>query len=395
MRVSPRLRLQVGVFAVIAAILFIVTYVIPATGAFDTSEPAEQGETQQGTVTRVLDEQVEQGPAGDIVHRTLEVRVGDRTVTVEQSYTEEDAMALDVDPGDKVLLQVSEGPEGETYFIAGFVRTTPLILLAVAFAGLVLLVGRWRGLTSLLGLGASLLVIVRFILPGILSGADPVLISVIGALVIMLTTLYLAHGVTAKTSVALLGTVIALLLTAALAQISISVTKLSGLADESAVTLQILSAGDIDAGGLLLAGIIIGALGVLDDVTVAQASTVFELHHANPLLGARELYQRAMNVGRDHIASTVNTLVLAYAGAALPLLALLALLTEPLDSLLNREFLSTEIVRTLVGSMGIVAAVPLTTALAAIVAGGGFFRTPLSASITRAPVEGSEEEREA
>jgi uncharacterized membrane protein len=335
-------------------------------------------------VTRVLEDAVEQGPRGDTRHRVLELRLeGGRTVTVEQSYTEQDATALDVQPGDDVLLQVSEGPEGETYFIADYVRRAPLALLAIAFAVLVLVVGRWRGLTSLLGLGASFLVIIRFVLPGILSGADPVLISVIGALVVMLTTLYLAHGVTAKTTVALLGTALALGLTAALAHFSIDLAKLSGLADEEAATLRIISSGAIDARGLLLSGMIIGASGVLDDVTVTQASAVYELRAANPSLRPVELYRRGMNVGRDHIASTVNTLVLAYAGASLPLLALLALQTEPLDSLLNREFLAAEIVRTLVGSMGIVAAVPLTTGLAALVAGRAFARLPLGSSIRR------------
>jgi uncharacterized membrane protein len=319
---------------------------------------------------------------------------GGRTVTVEQAYTEQDAIALDVQPGDDVLLQVSEGPDGESYFIADYVRHAPLVLLAVAFAALVLVVGRWRGLTSLLGLAASFLVIIRFVLPGILSGADPVLISVIGALVIMLTTLYLAHGVTAKTTVALLGTALALGLTAGLAHFSIDLAKLSGLADEEAVTLRIISNGAIDAGGLLLSGIIIGALGVLDDVTVTQASAVYELQAANPTLRPAELYRRGMNVGRDHIASTVNTLVLAYAGASLPLLALLALQTEPLGSLLNREFLAAEIVRTLVGSMGIVAAVPLTTGLAALVAGRASLKLPLGSSMRRVEPEAPAAETE-
>jgi uncharacterized membrane protein len=382
----PRHWLQAGVLVVVAVTLFIVTYAVPESGAFSTPDIPQQSESRAGKVTRVIEERIEAGPQGNVVHSTLEVEVDNRTVVVERSYTENDALSLDFDAGDEVLVSVSEGPEGETYFISDFIRTTPLVVLGLAFAVLVLVVGGWRGLRALLGLGVSLLVIVRFILPGVLAGADPVLISVIGACVIMLATLFLSHGVTAKTGVALLATSLALLLTAGLAEFSISFAKLSGFGDEQAVSLQILSSGEIDAGGLLLAGIIIGALGVLDDVTVAQASTVFELRQANPLFGAWELYRRAMNVGRDHIASTVNTLVLAYAGASLPLLALLALLTEPLGSLLNREFLAAEIVRTLVGSIGIVTAVPLTTALAAIVAGGPVTRTPAGDPVTDTPV---------
>jgi len=225
-------------------------------------------------------------------------------------------------------------------------------------------------------MAASLLVIIRFIIPGILAGYDPVLISVIGAFVIMLPTLYLAHGINHKTTVALAGTAFSLALTAALASLCIVIAKLSGTASEEAAVLRSLSEGRINAEGLLLAGIIIGALGVLDDVTVGQASTVFELRRANPRLGITELYRRGMNVGRDHIASTVNTLILAYAGAALPLLIVLANQPEPVGTLINREFLATEIVRALVGSIGIVAAVPATTVLAALFASRMTAATP-------------------
>ena len=238
-------------------------------------------------------------------------------------------------------------------------------MLFVAFAAFVILVARWQGALSLVGMVLSLLVILRFIIPGIVDGYDPVVISVIGAVVIMASSLYLSHGINRKTTTAFLGTGIALALTAVLAGIGISLTQLSGLADEQAATLRIITDAGIKPEGLLLAGIIIGALGVLDDVCVAQASAVFELKSANPALHGWDLFERAMNIGRDHIASTVNTLFLAYAGAALPLMIILSLETEPASVLLNRDFLATEIVRTLVGSIGIVASVPLTTALAA------------------------------
>jgi uncharacterized membrane protein len=217
-------------------------------------------------------------------------------------------------------------------------------------------------------MAASLLVIIRFIIPGILSGHHPVLISIIGALAIMVPMLYLSHGVSRKTTVALIGIVLSLGLSAALASLSIAASKLSGAATEESAMIRALTEGRINAEGLLLAGIIVGALGVLDDVAVAQASTVFELRRANPRLHRLDLFRRGMNVGRDHIASTVNTLVLAYAGAALPLLILLANQPEPLGILINREFIATEVVRTLVGSIGIVAAVPATTLLAALAA---------------------------
>ncbi|HEY8491175.1 MAG TPA: YibE/F family protein [Dehalococcoidia bacterium] len=369
MKLSRRARSQAAAYAGIAAVLLLVTVVVPALGVFDVPElPAPQGRTLHGTVTRVLEERTQETERGEVRYQRLEVDLGDQTVTVEHSRTERDAGALEVGPGDRVLVGTSTGPDGTIYYIADHQRTLPLWALALAFAGLVLLVGRTGGMWSLVGMGASLLVIVRFIIPGILSGHNPVAVSILGALAIMVTTLFLAHGVNRKTAAALVGTAVSLGITAALATVSIAVARLSGIASDDAATLQILSDGTINAEGLLLGGIVIGALGVLDDVTVAQASAVFELRRANARLTALELYRRGMNVGRDHIASTVNTLVLAYAGAALPLLIILSTQSQPLGDLLNREFMATEIVRTLVGSMGIVAAVPVTTGLAALAA---------------------------
>jgi uncharacterized membrane protein len=184
----------------------------------------------------------------------------------------------------------------------------------------------------------------------------------------MCTTLFLAHGVSLKSLVALAGTALALLVTVLLAGFAISSARLTGIVSEDAAVLQVLARGNIQATGVLFGGIVIGALGVLDDVTVAQASAVFEIRRANAALSAFELYSRAMNVGRDHIAATINTLVLAYAGASLPLLMLLVLQQEALGLQLSREFIAVEVVRSLVGSMGLIAAVPLTTAFAALVA---------------------------
>jgi uncharacterized membrane protein len=193
-------------------------------------------------------------------------------------------------------------------------------------------------------------------------------VSLVGGIGIMASTLVLAHGADRKSAAAVGGTALALVAIVALSQIAIAAAKFNGLAEEHATTVFQLFGGSIDARGLLLAGILIGALGALDDVTMTQSSTVFELREANPALSARELYGRGMRVGRDHIASIVNTLVLAYAGAALPLLVILASQSEGVGTLVNREFLATEVVRTLAGSIGIVAAVPFTTALAASMA---------------------------
>jgi uncharacterized membrane protein len=212
------------------------------------------------------------------------------------------------------------------------------------------------------------------VIPGILSGYSPLWISIWGSLAILTTTIYVAHGINYKATIALAGTALSLLLTGLLAVGCISFFRLSGLANEDASTLAILSQGRIDASGLLLGSIIIGGLGVLADVTVGQASSVFELREANVRLSMEELFRRGMNVGRDHAAATVNTLVLAYAGASLPLLIILSTQSEAFSSLLNREFMATEIVRTLVASIGILAAVPITTGLAAMAASGQLLR---------------------
>ena len=193
------------------------------------------------------------------------------------------------------------------------------------------------------------------------------LVSVSGCFVLMAATFYLIHGWTIKAHTAALATLAALMLTAALAGLSVGVARLSGLGSEEALFLTQFADAGLNVRGLLLASILIGALGVLDDLTINQISVVFELRQANPDLAMRSLYRRAMVIGQDHIAATVNTLVLAYVGASLPLLLLFTLFEEPFFSALNRAVIAEEVVRTLVGEIGLIAAVPIATALAAAV----------------------------
>ncbi|MFN8558738.1 MAG: YibE/F family protein [Dehalococcoidia bacterium] len=350
--------------------LIVITAIIPASGLFNVQ--IRRGVDEQmgkGAVRRVVSEETIRTARNEILVQQLEVALGGQVVVVEHSRTSLDAGIGRTSPGDQVLIGRTVAEDGVRYYVADYVRDTPLIALSAAFVALVLLVGRRQGLWSLAGMAASLVVIVRFIVPGIVAGFNPVAISCIGAIAIMLPTLYLAHGINRKSTVALAGVGASLACTAILASLSIAIARLSGAASEAATVVRSMSEGRITAEGLLLAGIIIGALGILDDVTVGQASTVFELRRANARLSRLELYRRGMNVGRDHIASTVNTLLLAYAGASLPLLILLANQTDSLGVLLSREFMATEVIRTLVGSIGIVLAVPVTTALAALVAG--------------------------
>jgi len=300
--------------------------------------------------------EIEEGPyAGSrfvVEHGRRQVTIGD----------------ADVRPGEQVLVAISAAPDGRVEaFFADFVRIGPLAALLLLFVAAILIVSRGKGLRALVGILISLAIIGGFILPAILAGGDPVLVSILGGFVLMASTFYLIHGWTLKAHTAALATLAAMALTGILAAVSVNAARLTGMGSEEALFLTQFAGAEIDVRGLLLASILVGALGVLDDLTINQISAVFELRQAKPDLPSRSLYRRAMVIGQDHIAATVNTLVLAYVGASLPLLLLFNLFQEPLLAALNRAAIAEEILRTLVGSIGLVAAVPIATALAAAV----------------------------
>lgn len=256
----------------------------------------------------------------------------------------------------------------EAFAFVDFERRAPLGLLAVIFVVLVLVLARGQGLRSLLGLVISLVVVTQFIVPAILAGSSPLLVALIGALAVMLVTIALAHGLGPKSLAAVLGSAGTLLVTALLALIFVELAHITGF---TAVESQALK-GDaafegrsLSLAGLVLAGMVVGALGVLDDVTVSQASVVIALRRANPAQAFPRLFREALAVGRDHLSATVNTLVFAYVGAALPILLIFETQGTSLGDALNRESVATQVVGMLVGSVGLVLAVPLTTALAA------------------------------
>jgi uncharacterized membrane protein len=251
-----------------------------------------------------------------------------------------------------------------SYSFADVQRSQPLWILALLAAGAVVAIGRWRGLAAIAGLGVTWLVLTTFLIPGVLDGHNPVAMALTSGSIILFAVLYLAHGVSARTTTALLGTLVSLLLIGVLAAVFVGAAKLSGLASEE-VTFLVASGIELDLAGLLLCAIIIGSLGALNDVTVTQASAVWELHAANPASSVMDLYRSGMRIGRDHIASTVDTLVLAYAGSSLPLLILFSLGERRFSDVITNEIVAEEVVRTLVGSIGLVASVPVTTALAA------------------------------
>lgn len=275
------------------------------------------------------------------------------------------------DPGDEVRVTKNVEIDGikpaEPYSLNDFDRSTPILLLTVGFVVFVAVLGRRRGVMALVGLAASLAIVIGFIVPAMLDGRPPLAVALAGGLAVMLVTLALAHGIGAKSVAAALGTALSLSLTVVLALIFTKAAHLSGFSSDEATLLQAADT-TISLQGLVVAGMVIGALGVLDDVTVSQASAVMALRRANPAQTVRDLYRGALEIGRDHVAATVNTLVLAYAGAALPILLVFSVGAMPFADAVNGEAVAAQIVATLVGSVGLIAAVPITTSIAALLA---------------------------
>ncbi|AZM61288.1 MULTISPECIES: YibE/F family protein [unclassified Streptomyces] len=345
-------------------------------------------QTQQATVTEVVEvdcrsvnasggvptgdtstaegSSAQQQAEGTCKRATIRVDTGDDKGRTFEEIVQPDQSRQLSEGQEVVVAYEPSAPEDLQYSVTDVNRRFPMALLAGVFALAVVAVGRMRGVMALVALAVSFLVLNFFILPAILQGSNPLVVAVVGASAIMLLALYLCHGPSARTSVAVLGTLISLLLIGILGSVFIGWAALTGNTDDNTGLIHGLYPG-IDMSGLLLAGVIIGSLGVLDDVTVTQTSAVWELHEANPSMGRRGLYRAGIRIGRDHIASVVNTLVLAYAGAALPLLLLFSIAQSGVGTVANSELVAEEIVRTLIGSIGLVASVPVTTALAAVV----------------------------
>ncbi|WP_284977827.1 YibE/F family protein [Arthrobacter sp. fls2-241-R2A-200] len=258
------------------------------------------------------------------------------------------------------------GNGSPSYVFVDFVRTLPIALLAVLYAVVVIAVARWRGLRALLGLVGAYFVLVGFILPGLVEGKPPLLFALVGSTVIMIGVLYFAHGFSARTSTALLGTIFGLGITALLAAWATDAANLAGVGNHDAATLINMS-DKMSISGIVLCGLIISGLGVLNDVTITQSAAVWELYELAPHSSARKLFSSAMRIGRDHIASTVYTIAFAYAGAALPILIIVMLYDRPLVDALTSAELSEEVIRTLVGSIGLVLAIPVTTLIGVLV----------------------------
>jgi len=315
-------------------------------GTVQTIEPCDNGDPACGLATVTVDEGPDEGD-------TIEV-----LVTVGGS-------SLQLEPGTSVyLVPLPEGSD-PAYGLADVNRQVPLLVLTALFAIAVVALARWKGVAALFGLVVSMGILAVFVLPALLEGSSPVAVAAVGAGAIAIVSMGLAHGVNARTGVALIGTLIALLLTTVLGQLFTQAMAFTGVATEDAAYLYAVSGGVLDLQGLLLAGLVIGALGVLDDVTVTQSATVWEIYGADQRAKFSDLWSAGMRVGRDHVAAVVNTLVLAYVGASLPLFILISISDAPLLQSLNNEAIASEIVRSMVGVLGIIAAVPITTAFAA------------------------------
>lgn len=313
------------------------------------------------------------GDMTDPTHLSDEAKVevlsgAEKGKVIQVALPQNESEAYQFEVGDKVIVTKVAGFSGDLYYLTDRYRLPSLYWILGLFVVFILIFGRIRGLAALFGLAITVAVIMWFVIPRILAGDSPVLISIIGSVVILFFSIYLAHGFHWRTSVAVGGTVLSLALTAGLATGFVYFGQLFGLGSEEVLSLQTTALANIDFRGLLLGGMILGTLGVLDDITTAQAAAIEQLKIANHKFGFWELYKRGLAIGKEHITSLVNTLFLAYAGASLPVFLFFTVIPDvPAWVHLNSEFIAEEIVRTMVGSVGLILAVPITTLLAAYV----------------------------
>jgi uncharacterized membrane protein len=359
-------RIALAVITPIAVVtLAAMIWLWPSEGV---AVPGQSGAAEQisGEVTAVQVETCSE-PLTDDVNGcgTARVRVADSAVKDQQIETvlPNGPGAPEVAEGDQVLLIETTSPDGKAYSIVDHQRGRQLWTLAGAFALAVIAFGRWRGIAALAGLAVTFGLLLIFVVPAILAGEPPLLVAIVGSSAIALTVLYLTHGLALSTSVAVLGTLGSLTLTGLLSAAAVTALHLTGITDD--ISTSVGTAHGVNMEGLLLAGIVIGSLGVLDDVTVTQGATVTELAHANPAYGFGQLYRAGSRVGRSHIASVINTIILAYAGSSLPLLILIVANNDSLGGVVTDQIIAQEVVRSAVATLGLIAAVPMTTALAA------------------------------
>ena len=373
--VSERVRRFVWTSIVVCGVITLVGLVALWPGSRDgLIDPAMLGTTTADAEVVFTD----YGPCTGTVEAdrvycefaTLEITSGDTAGDTPVLETSLDASGANLEPGDRILVNVDRLDEGRVlYSFNDFQRGQSMTVLVVLFVLAVLVLGRWKGAGALAGLVVSLAVLTAFALPSLLDGNAPLLVAIVAASSIAFVAIFLAHGVNIASAVSLLSSFVSLVVTGLLGWIFVDAANFTGYTEESSFFLNAFGV-PIDARGILLAGIIIGSLGVLDDVIVTQVSAVAQLKRARPDSGWRDLFRPALDIGRDHVSSTVNTLFLAYAGAALPLLLLFSEARQSISGVATREVVAVEIVRALVGSIGLVASVPISTLLASLAISG-------------------------
>lgn len=332
----------------------------------------EQDVTMLAKVVAIESSEVQEVPNTDTtaVYQTVRVMFlsGDQ---VDTEQTIENSV-FSLQENDKVYVRYLRMSDGSEYYsVQEPYRLDGMLYLFLFFIVCVLLFAGKQGLLSLISLFISFGVIFKLLFPSLLHGGNVVIIATVGALLSLFVVMYVTHGFTRLTTSAFLGCTISVLATVLCALYAVGITKLTGFASEESVYLHMATKGSIDFVALLIGGIIIGVIGVIDDVSITQASVVQELASANQTLSRRELYIKALKVGKAHMGSVINTLILAYAGASLPVVLLLYLSDAPFLELINREMIATEIVRSIVGSVGLILAVPMTTLIAVLLHKGG------------------------
>lgn len=351
--------------AFIVALFFVVLPIAHCPLASAQTLHQDEQAVWRAKVIEITDQKTETVPGFDITTQTQTVTAelvsGERKgelVTFRNDFTQ-------VDEGDRFFLVYTKTVDGfERYAVQEVDRTIPLAVLVLVFVGAVLLLSGWQGVRSIVSLIVSIGVVIFVLLPLLLAGYPPVLTTTLIAGGILVIAIVATHGWNMRSAVALAGTWIAVAFTGILSTIFVSLTTLTGFSSDESVFLNVSTNGTLDFTGLLLAAIIIGVIGVLDDIAITQVAVVRELWEHDNAMDPRELYRKALRVGKEHVGALVNTLVFAYTGAALPLLLLFSNTTASGITLINQEVLTTEIVRTLVGSIGLILTVPITTALA-------------------------------
>jgi uncharacterized membrane protein len=349
-------------------ILLMLSSSITASTQENNNSPTQTNQYYQGYVKEVVSEQ---NTNEADYQSTLKVELTEgpqkgqiKTVNFEKLGKIKDDQKIK--SGDRIVVIQTESADGYSYFVVDKYRLDSIYLIIFITILVTIAVSGLKGINSILGLAISILILLKFLIPGLQMGQNPILVGLLASLAIAFTSMYLAHGVNRRTTVSLLATFITIIIALLLALWSVNITHLFGLGSEEAYFLQANKFGEIDLKGLLLAGIIVGTLGILDDITISQVSIVEELHDVDPSIGFWGLTQRGLNIGREHIASLINTLALAYVGVSLPLLLTFSITqNRPLWVLANSEFIAEELVRTLVGSITLIIAVPISTFLAA------------------------------